>query len=176
MEKIEEIADIIFPFRWFFSNNRDDALDLARQICQLIPDDFSVLRCNMEENSRLLTDLTFELLQKIGRDVGLDNDCADCHWRVGAICTYHKDSDIDTLTLCPQDTDFCKEQVSKVITQTASIVRAEEREMIIGKMEKDIEAGLALGAKNGDFKRPYYRTQSFLQALKSGRMPDEEEK
>jgi len=26
------IADIIFPFRWFFSNNRDDALDLADQI------------------------------------------------------------------------------------------------------------------------------------------------
>ena len=32
----EKIADVIFPFRWFFSNNRDDALDLADQLLSLL--------------------------------------------------------------------------------------------------------------------------------------------
>lgn len=32
LEDREKIADVIFPFRWFLSNNRDDALDLADQI------------------------------------------------------------------------------------------------------------------------------------------------
>ncbi len=35
-EDRETMADIIYPFRWFFSNNRDDALDLADQIGQAL--------------------------------------------------------------------------------------------------------------------------------------------
>ena len=46
----DKIADIIFPFRWFFSNNRDDALDLADQILALC----DVGQAKHEERERII--------------------------------------------------------------------------------------------------------------------------
>ena len=37
MPDIEEITDIIFGDKWFYSNNREHARILAKEICQLFP-------------------------------------------------------------------------------------------------------------------------------------------
>jgi len=61
----EDLADTIFPFRWFSSNNRDDALDLADQLLALIPDTTSYL--SLEEHKARMAkaskDITSDLIE-----------------------------------------------------------------------------------------------------------------
>lgn len=56
MELREKIADVIFSFRWFFSNNRDDALDLADKILKLIEQEYEPVQLEA------LTDEEFEAM------------------------------------------------------------------------------------------------------------------
>ena len=61
-----KFADIIFPFRWFFSNNRDDALDLADQLLALIPTEEAIRK---DERERIINKIEVTFSDSITKGV-----------------------------------------------------------------------------------------------------------
>ena len=65
------------------------------------------------------------------------------------------------------DYNSAKLLLDEQLVKAIPLVKKQERERIIKTIEGDIKAGIALGENDGDFMRPYYRTQSFVQTLKT---------